>query len=71
MSLLSNFSANLRTTRQKKKMSQEALAEAAHLSLSYVSSLERGIRSPPLETIEQLAGGLKVAPLTLLTNPTP
>lgn len=66
MSLAENFAANLKRTRLRHKRSQEALAQEAHLSVSYVSMLERGQRTPPLQTIEQLAGALGVRPIDLL-----
>lgn len=35
-------------------------------SRTYLSSLERGLKSPTLEKIDQLAGTLDVHPLTIL-----
>lgn len=35
-------------------------------SRTYLSSLERGLKSPTLEKINQLAGTLDVPPLTIL-----
>jgi transcriptional regulator with XRE-family HTH domain len=66
MDLLERFAANVRRFRAKKKLSQKALAERIGISVSYVSMLERGQRSPPLETIEKLAKALGVPPGTLL-----
>jgi transcriptional regulator with XRE-family HTH domain len=66
MDLLDRFAANVRRFRAKKKLSQKALAEKIGISVSYVSMLERGQRSPPLETIEKLAKALGVPPGTLL-----
>ena len=65
MSLLDRFAGNVRRLRSKKGFSQRALAETVGISVSYVSMLERGQRSPPLETIEKMARALKVAPATL------
>jgi len=39
---------------------------AAGVSVSYISMLERGQRSPPLEMLEALAKALRVSPLELL-----
>jgi transcriptional regulator with XRE-family HTH domain len=50
----------------RRKLSQEALAHKASLSVSYISMLERGQRTPPLETLEVLAKALAVNPLNLL-----
>ena len=64
--LAENFATNLRTERLRRKLSQEALAGKAHLSVSYVSMLERGQRTPPLDTLEALAKALSVPPVSLL-----
>ncbi len=66
MRLANNFKKNLQTLRRKKALTQEALASKAGISVAYVSMLERGQRTPPLETIEQLAKALRVEPLKLL-----
>ena len=66
MSLVSKFAANLRAARFRKKLSQQSLAEAAGLSTSFISMLEREQRSPPLDTLEQLAKALGVPPVSLL-----
>ena len=56
----------MRRLRAKKKLSQKALADKVGISVSYVSMLERGQRSPPLETIERMAKALGVTPAALL-----
>jgi transcriptional regulator with XRE-family HTH domain len=66
MDLLGRFAANVRRLRAKKSLSQKALADKVGISVSYVSMLERGQRSPPLETIEKMARALGVPPATLL-----
>jgi transcriptional regulator with XRE-family HTH domain len=66
MDLLSRFAANVRRLRAKKRMSQKALADRVGISVSYVSMLERGQRSPPLETIEKMAKALGVTPASML-----
>jgi len=66
MDLLSRFASNVRRLRAKKKFSQKALADKVGISVSYVSMLERGQRSPPLETIEKMAKALGVPPSALL-----
>ena len=65
-SLADKFAANLKSERHRRKLSQEALAAKARLSVSYISMLERGQRSPPLETLESLAKALAVSPVHLL-----
>ena len=66
MDLLNRFAGNVRKLRSKKKLSQKALADKIGISVSYVSMLERGQRSPPLETIEKMAKALGVSPAALL-----
>lgn len=66
MDLLTRFAGNVRRLRSKKKLSQKALADKVGISVSYVSMLERGQRSPPLETIEKMAKALGVPPASLL-----
>ncbi len=65
--LADRFAVNLRNERLRRKLSQEALAMKAGLSVSYISMLERGQRTPPLDTLESLARALAVAPTTLLS----
>ena len=59
---------NLRAARCRSRLSQEALAAKAGISVSYVSMLERHQRTPPLETIELLAHALGVQPLSLFES---
>lgn len=66
MDLLAKFAGNVRKLRAKKKLSQKALADRVGISVSYVSMLERGQRSPPLETVEKMARALGVSPASLL-----
>jgi transcriptional regulator with XRE-family HTH domain len=66
MDLLTRFAGNVRRIRGKKNLSQKALADKVGISVSYVSMLERGQRSPPLETVEKVAKALGVAPALLL-----
>jgi transcriptional regulator with XRE-family HTH domain len=66
MDLLGRFATNIRRLRAKKGLSQKALADKVGISVSYVSMLERGQRSPPLETIEKMARALGVPPSSLL-----
>jgi transcriptional regulator with XRE-family HTH domain len=53
-----NFGVTLKQERIKRRISQEALAELAGLSRNYVSSIERGVVSPSLRTLEKLAKAL-------------
>lgn len=65
-SLSEKCSANIKALRAKKKLSQGAVAEKAGVSVSYISMLERGQRSPPLDTLESLAKALGVPPVSLI-----
>ena len=50
----------LRMGRQGTRITQEQLAERAEISVSFLSMIERGERSPHLETLEKLASALEV-----------
>lgn len=65
--LSDNFAKNLKSLRCERKLSQDALAEKAGVSVSYVSMLERGLREPPLYTVERFAKALRVAPVSMLS----
>jgi len=65
--LAAKFANNLKSERMRRKLSQESLAHKAGLSVSYISMLERGQRTPPLDTLESLAKALAVSPTHLLS----
>lgn len=65
-SLADKFCANLKSERLRRRMSQETLAGKAGLSVSYISMLERGQRTPPLDTLQSLARALSVSPASLI-----
>ena len=60
MALAAPIQKNFRAARLQRQFTQQALADRSGLSLSYISMLERGQRSPPLDTLEALAGALGV-----------
>lgn len=60
------FGEALRRARKGKKISQEAFSEIS--SRTYLSTLERGLKSPTLEKIEAIASVLEIHPLTLLAT---
>jgi transcriptional regulator with XRE-family HTH domain len=64
--LADRFATNLKAERLRRKLSQEALASKAGLSVSYISMLERGQRTPPLDTLESIAKALAVSASALL-----
>lgn len=61
----------IRTIRKRRGMTQEQLAEAANLSVPYISHLERGFKRPSLETLVRLAGALHVTADCLLSGMQP
>jgi transcriptional regulator with XRE-family HTH domain len=66
MKLTEIVAAKIKALRTKRKLTQQELADTCELSVSYISMLERGDRSPPLDTLEALAAALGVKPLDLL-----
>lgn len=68
MHLAQVFTQNLRALRAEAKLSQETVARETGFSVSYISMLERGRRTPPLQTVEQIAKALKVSPMSMLQD---
>ena len=68
MNLQTRFATNVLILRKKRNLSQKDLADRMGVSNSYVSMLERGQRSPPLETIELIAKALGVRAEALLSR---
>lgn len=60
-----HFANALRSVRKSKGLSQEDFSLTS--SRTYISSLERDLKSPTLSKIDDLAQVLGVHPLTLLT----
>lgn len=54
----------LRRIRKTRGLSQEAFSDVS--SRTYLSALERGLKSPTLKKLEELCGVLGVHPVTLL-----
>lgn len=52
----------LRAKREKLAISQEEVAERAGVDRTYVSILERGIKSPTVETLEKICAALGTLP---------
>lgn len=60
------FGINLRWARERASISQEALANNAHVDRAAISVFERGKRNPNLRTLLRLARALDVPPAVLL-----
>jgi transcriptional regulator with XRE-family HTH domain len=65
MTQKSSFATALRAVRKARGLSQEAFSDVS--SRTYLSSLERGLKSPTLNKVAELCEVLDVHPLTLLT----
>jgi len=59
------FGAALKKVREYKSMTQEDFSDIS--SRTYMSTLERGLKSPTIEKVELIAKKLGVHPLTLYT----
>jgi transcriptional regulator with XRE-family HTH domain len=64
--LRAGFARALRQRRTVMRVSQEELADRADLHRTYVSALERGLKSPSLGAIEALATALELRPHELI-----
>lgn len=60
------FGKRVRAVRRTAKLTQEELAEAAHLNPKYLGQLERGEKSPSFEVLLELARNLHVSPTALV-----
>jgi transcriptional regulator with XRE-family HTH domain len=58
----------LKELRRARDLTLKELAARSGLSVSYLSDLERGRTTPPLPTLEMLAGALDITVLDLLTG---
>src|SRR3569623_3679467 len=64
MASKNTFPAALKTVRKARGRSQEAFSDVS--SRTYMSSLERGLKSPTLSKVAELCEVMDVHPLTLL-----
>ena len=56
--IVARFGCVLRTNREQRGLSQEALASLANLNRSYLGEIERGVAVPSLDTMQKLADAL-------------
>jgi transcriptional regulator with XRE-family HTH domain len=66
--LIKIFGGNVRSVRQAAGLSQEDLADLAHLHRTYIGAIERGERNVSLENVERIALALNVSAPDLLTD---
>ena len=52
---VTEFAARLSTLRKAQGMTQQGLAEALHISLEYLSKIERGQRKPSIDLVVAIA----------------
>lgn len=64
MDIRKAFGNSLRAARKASNLSQEDFSDVS--SRTYLSSLERGLKSPTLEKIHCLASRMNIHPLTLV-----
>lgn len=60
-----NLGQAIKTVRAARGLSQEAFSDVS--SRTYLSTLERGLKSPTLSKLAELCEVMRVHPLTLLT----
>jgi len=58
----------IRDQRKLSKMTQEALAEKAEISNSFLGHIERGTRKASLDTLVKICNALKISPNVLLQD---
>ena len=58
----------IRQLRQEREMTQEALAHAAGVTVSHLSTIERGHSNPTWATVKSLAAALGVSMTDLASN---
>ncbi len=61
MTIEKAFGLALKKLRQEKGLSQEALASHSGFHRTYISLLERGIKSPSLTTLDRLSHALDIS----------
>ena len=62
------FGDSVRAERQARKLTQQELAFAADLSLTYIGEIERGQRMVSLDTLQRVARALHLTAAQLLAK---
>lgn len=52
--------------RKKRKLTEKQLAAMVDISQGYLNKIEKGLKTPSLQTLEKLAKALKVHPFRLV-----
>lgn len=55
------FGEYVRSLRLDRHLTQESLADAAGIHVTYLSSIERGYRNPSIKNVRRIAQGLEVS----------
>jgi HTH-type transcriptional regulator, competence development regulator len=63
--LRQQFAKRLKKLREQRSMTQEELANAAGLSISFIRSIEQGLNAPSFESMEGIAFALGVSVMEL------
>lgn len=66
--ITSSFGKRIRSIRVSKGISQEKLAERCGLHPTYIGQIERGEKSPTLDTVDKLSAGLEISVGELFYN---
>ena len=65
---MNSIGENIRKYRKAKKYSQEQFAEIVNLSVNYIGDIERGEKTPALDTFIAIANALEVSADMLLCD---
>lgn len=68
--LQATFAENLKNARKRAGLTQDALAEKVGTVGKYIGAIERGIKFPSVQLIEDLAKALGIAPYELFLDRT-
>lgn len=68
MDINAEIGSRIRHYRKEKRLSQEQLAERSDLHPSYIGQLERGMKSPTLESLYKITKGLDISLSDFLKN---
>lgn len=65
---LKKLGTRIKRLRERKRLSQEALADLAHLDRSYMSGIERGVRNVSVLNLAKIARALGLPVTALFQN---